>query len=98
MLKRIAVAYVAALAIAGCASASLLDQETVAMRSVTAARQVATASLRAGKITVAEDQRLQAHLTLLATGIKAAVAAQDAAAVAANQKDADDIKTQLEKK
>jgi hypothetical protein len=83
---------------AACASTPLLDSETVAMRSVTAARQVATAALRAGKISVADDQKAQANLTLIATGIKAAVAAQDAAAVAANQKAADDIKTELEKK
>lgn len=86
------------LALAACASQPLIDTETIAMRSVTAARQVATASLRAGKITVAEDQKAQAQLSLVALGIKAAVAAQDAAAVAKAQADADKIKSDLESK
>ena len=81
-----------------CATSTLLDKEVVALKSVTAARQVATAALRAGKISIADDQKTQANLTMLATGIKAAVAAQDAAAVAANQNAADAIKTELEKK
>lgn len=85
-------------AVVACATSTLLDKEVIAMKSVTAARQVAIAALRAGKISVADDQKTQANLTLLATGIKAAVAAQDAATVAANQKAADAIKTELEKK
>lgn len=96
-MKRISV-LLCTLLLAACASAPLLDQETIAMRSVTAARQVATASLRAGKITVAQDQKAQADLTLIALGIKAAVAAQDAAAVAAKQAEADKIKANLEQK
>lgn len=84
-------------ALAACAT-PLLDQETIAMRSVTAARQVATASLRAGKITVEQDQKTQANLTVIALGIKAAVAAQDAAAVAEQQAKADQIKSSLESK
>lgn len=82
---------------AACATSTLLDKETMAMKSVTAARQVATAALRAGKISLADDQQTQATLTLLATGIKAAVAAQDAVTIAANQKAAEAIKTELEK-
>ena len=84
--------------VVACATSTLLDKEVIAMKSVTAARQVATAALRAGKISLADDQKTQANLTLLATGIKAAVAAQDTATIAANQKSADAIKTELEKK
>lgn len=85
--------------VVGCASGtSLLTQETIAMRSVTSARTVATAALRAGKITLAEDQRTQASLTLVAIGIKAAVAAQDASAVAERQREAEAIQSTLEKK
>lgn len=96
-MKRISV-LLCTLLLAACASTPLLDQETIAMRSVTAARQVATASLRAGKITVEQDQKAQAQLSLLALGIKAAVAAHDAAAVAAKQAEADKIKANLEQK
>lgn len=96
-MKRLFVTLAAAL-LCACANSTLMDNEVTAMRSVTAARQVATAALRAGKITVTEDQKTQANLTLIAGGIKAAVAAQDAAAVAAQQKAADAIKTDLEKK
>lgn len=86
------------LGITGCATQTLLDKEVIAMKSVTAAREVATAALRAGKITLGEDQATQANLTLIATGIKAAVAAQDATTVAAKKAEADAIKTKLEAK
>ena len=88
----------AAALLSACAATTLLDKEVIAMRSVTAARQVSSAALRAERISLDEDRRAQADLTLLANGIRAAVAAQDAQAVAANQRKAEAIRSELEKK
>lgn len=83
------------LALAACASTPLLDQETLAMRSVTSARQLSTAGLRAGKISLAADQKNQAVLTGMASAIKAAVAANDPATVATQQAQADKLAATL---
>jgi soluble cytochrome b562 len=74
---------------------SLVTVETRAVQAVTLARQVSTASLRAGKITVAQDQAYQAKLDLTRASIEAAKAAADAQALADAKAEADKITTTL---
>jgi hypothetical protein len=78
-----------------CANTSMLTNETRAVESVTAARQVSTAMLRAGKITVAQDVDNQKKLDAVRQSIVAAKNAADAQALAKAKKDADAITTQL---
>ena len=94
---------IAVLIIAACVACgtvpteTLLDKEVIAMKSVTAGRQVATGLLRAGKLTLAQDQAAQAQFTLVATGIKAAVAANNPVAVDAKKAEAEKITATLPK-
>lgn len=85
------------LGLAGCAT-NLLGKEVQALQAVTATRTAATAALRAGKITVAKDQEIQKWADVTRASIEAAVAAGNAAVLAAAQADAEAKKTELEAK
>lgn len=87
-LKLILATALIALATA-CGTAPPLVTETMALQSVTAARTIATASLREGKISLIEDQKAQAALNVIAIGIKAAVASGDTAKLTALKAEAD---------
>ncbi len=90
--------FVAGLVIAACVACTtsptadpVLTAEKTAISSVTAARQAATAALRAGKITVEQDQATQARLNTMRASIEAAVKARDAQALNATKDSADKI-------
>lgn len=81
--------------VAGCANgpptATADDKAGLAMQAVTAARKATTAALVAKKITVAQDQAVQAKLDVAVTVIKAALAANDIATLAAQKTAADSV-------
>lgn len=71
-------------------TATLNDQVAVATEAVTLARQTSTALLRAGKITLAQDQATQAKLNTIDANI---AAASTVAQVVAQKTAADAITT-----
>ena len=81
---------------AACATAPpAMVTETIAMNSVASARELANASLRAGKTSLVRDKQIQDALTVIATGIKAAVASNDQAALTTQKARADAIAVDL---
>lgn len=93
MLKRIlAGALLAILVACGTVPTSTPnDQAAIALRSITAARQVSTAALSSGKISLAADQANQAKLDTLRAATEAALAAGNAAAITSAKTSADAI-------
>jgi hypothetical protein len=77
------------LAFAGCATSPLLDQETIALKSVTLLRTQSAAALDAGKISLEAEKRNKAIFDGMAASIKAAVAANNPAGVATVKASAD---------
>lgn len=73
------------LALAACTTTPLLDQETAAMKAVTIARQSSVSLLQAGKISYDREVANKAIFDGMAASIKAAVAANNPAAVASTK-------------
>lgn len=76
-------------ACAGTPTATLNDKEAIAIRAATGTRETATALLSAGKISLAKDREIQAQATAIVNGIRAARAANDAAAIDKGKTDAE---------